>query len=540
MRLADVLDAIQKMADKPIKYSVEDYAIVFSWKAYEPIPLYVRTFKVDPNTFYQGLQGVGSYDFGESQNVGQNNSSGGFGGSSGGGGGSGGQSGQSQVGAIMARVSVAGGTTTGGRQGGGGQQGGGGAGGGGGLKFVTTTNNMEDVSRAAINYFSSLGVDLDPTRNPGKALFFNDRQGMLVVRATMQDLDIIEAAIQILNIVPPQVNIKSKFVEISQNDQKALGFDWYLGNMLMNNGTIGAQAGSAPSYTGAATPANPSGVFPGNPYAGTTIPASATDGQLTSGLRSVGSPLFTLSGILTDPQFRLVIKALQQRDGTELLAQPEVTTTSGRQAQMKAADVKSVITGFSFSQTQNAQGGGNGQTIVNPGATIVYPLPEQMELGPVLDVIPCVLSDGFTINLTLIPTLTEFVGYDNPNDVLTSGILNSSAQGFTLVPTVLPRFNVRQVVSTVNVWDGQTVVLGGLLSETVTTLKDQVPVLGDLPLVGRLFRNESKSTQKKNLLIFVTPRLIDPAGNWLHTEEEMPFAQTIPPQPPAAAGQERN
>src|ERR1035438_5016909 len=407
----------------------------------------------------------------------------------------------------MARVTVAGGTSSGGRQGGGGQQQGGQGGAGGGLNFITKTNNMEDVSRAAINYFAGLGVDLDPARNPGKALFFNDRQGMLIVRATMQDLDIVEAAIQILNIVPPQVNIKSKFVEIAQNDQKALGFDWFLGNVLMNNGAIGGQAGSAPSFGSPTTPANPTGL----PFPASAIPPSATDQQLTSGLRSVGSPLFTLTGILTDPQFRVVISALQQRDGSEILAQPEVTTTSGRQAQMKAADVKSVITGFSFSQTQNAQAGGNGQTIVNPGATIVFPLPEQMELGPVLDVIPCVLSDGFTINLTLIPTLTEFVGYDNPNEVLTSGILGNSAQGFTLVPTVLPRFNVRQVVSTVNVWDGQTVVLGGLLSETVSTIKDQVPMLGDLPLVGRLFRNESKSTQKKNLLIFVTPLLIDPA-----------------------------
>jgi general secretion pathway protein D len=133
------------------------------------------------------------------------------------------------------------------------------------------------------------------------------------------------------------------------------------------------------------------------------------------------------------------------------------------------------------------------------------------------------------------------VGYDNPNEVLNSGVLGNSAQGFVVVPTVLPRFTVRQVVSTVNVWDGQTVVLGGLLSETVTTLKDQVPVLGDLPLVGRLFRNESKTTAKKNLLVFVTPMLIDPAGNRLHTDDEMPFAQSgIPVQPPAAAGQEKN
>ena len=85
-------------------------------------------------------------------------------------------------------------------------------------------------------------------------------------------------------------------------------------------------------------------------------------------------------------------------------------------------------------------------------------------------------------------------------------------------------------------WDGQTVVLGGLLSENVTTIKDEVPVLGDLPLVGVLFRSESKTTSKKNLLIFVTPLLIDPAGNRLHSEDEMPFAQSgIPVQSPSAA-----
>src|SRR6266436_5472501 len=59
----------------------------------------------------------------------------------------------------------------------------------------------------------------------------------------------------------------------------------------------------------------------------------------------------------------------------------------------------------------------------NVGTAFVFPFPEQLELGPVLDVIPYVLSDGFTVNLTLIPTLTEFVGYDNPNAVLPPGTL---------------------------------------------------------------------------------------------------------------------
>lgn len=543
VRLADALDAIVRVADQPIKYSIEDYAVVFSLKPREatPEPLYIRTFKVDPNTFYQGLQGVGSYVFGESMNVGQNTGGGGFGGATGGGM-TGGQN-QNQIsGAIMARVRIAGGTVMGGRQGGGGM---GGTETAGGLNYLTRTNDMSEVSRAVINFFSSLGVDLDPSRNPGKALFFNDRQGVLIARATLQDLDMIEAAIQVLNTVPPQINIKSKIIEISQSDTKALGFDWFLGNMLMNGGKIGGQPGTAPSFTGQPTPANPLGVFPGNPYASppTTIAPTATDGLLTSGLRNPSTTLFTLTGILTDPQFRLVIKALQQRQGAELLAQPEVTTTSGRQAQMKAADVKSIITSYSFSQAQSTGvSTGTGTTVNQAQPTVVYPIPEQMELGPVLDVIPCVLSDGYTINLTLIPTLTEFVGYDNPNEVGASTAINQSlAGGLIMVPTVLPHFTVRQVVSTVNVWDGQTVVLGGLLSETVTTIKDQVPVLGDLPLVGRLFRSESKTSGKKNLLIFVTPTLIDPAGNRLHTDDEMPFAQTgFPAQPPVVAGAGKN
>jgi type II secretory pathway component GspD/PulD (secretin)/tetratricopeptide (TPR) repeat protein len=548
VRLADALDAIVKVAEKPIKYSIEDYAIIFSLKTTEldaqgrPVkPLFVRSFKVDPNTFYQGLQGVGAFVFGESQNVGQNTGS-----SLGGGGGSGSTGGQSQgtiAGAIISRVSSAPGGVTGGRSGAGGQQQGGQGGAGGGLSFITRTNNMEAVSVAARNYFETLGVDLDPLRNPGKALFFNDRLGMLLVRATMEELDIIEAAIDALNIVPPQVNIKAKFVQIEQDDTKALGFDWYLGNVLMNNNTIGAQAGTAPSMVGAPSTANPLGVFPGNPFAGTTIAPASTDQLLTSGLRNAGTPsIFTLTGILTDPQFRMVIHALENRSGAELLAQPEVTTQSGRQAQMKATDVRTIVTAFSFSQNTSSTttAGGLGTTVSPPTSTFVFPLPEQMELGPILDVIPCVLADGFTINLTLIPTDTEFQGYEDASSFNTQlpTTTGTFPGGLVVVPTVLPRFAVRQVASSVNVWDGQTVVLGGLLSEAVTTIKDKVPMLGDLPIAGALFRSESKITAKKNLLIFVTPVLIDPAGNRLHSEDEMPFAkESFPVQPPAAADQ---
>jgi general secretion pathway protein D len=89
------------------------------------------------------------------------------------------------------------------------------------------------------------------------------------------------------------------------------------------------------------------------------------------------------------------------------------------------------------------------------------------------------------------------------------------------------------MVTSCNVWDGQTVVLGGLLAEDVTKVKEKVPVIGDLPLVGRLFRSESSKTRKTNLLIFVTPTIIDPAGNRVHSVDSLPYdPNSIPPQPP--------
>ena len=169
------------------------------------------------------------------------------------------------------------------------------------------------------------------------------------------------------------------------------------------------------------------------------------------------------------------------------------------------------------------------QVINNPvQPSAITPNQQQVEVGPVLDVLPVVLADGYTINLTLIPSLTEFAGYGTPPVIPGVNVAN-----VVTVPTVLPNFTVRQVLTTVNIWDNQTVVLGGLISSQEVSTKDKVPVLGDLPLAGRLFQSQSKTTQKKNLMIFVTATIVDPAGNRVHSDDELPFAQSsIPPQEP--------
>src|SRR6185436_12569899 len=128
--------------------------------------------------------------------------------------------------------------------------------------------------------------------------------------------------------------------------------------------------------------------------------------------------------------------------------------------------------------------------VQTPGGvgSAIQPIAEPIELGPVLDVVPYISADGYTVQMTIIPTIKEFVGYDLETAKLFSAQAQSvgTAAASPLPQTTpLPIFRLRQVVTSAIVWDRQTVVLGGLISENVMKTKDKVPVLGDLPLAGR-------------------------------------------------------
>ena len=612
LRLADVLEIIVKVSEKPLKYSVEEWGIMIRQRLPEASQLHSRWWRVNPNTFMEGLESV----TGMSPAVASQGGGGQGGG--GGGGGGGGQQGQGGVFTIP-RVEVSGGGGMGGGMGGGGGGGGMGGGGGGmggsGISGVTRTNLTANIQVVVRQFFMACGLNFPMTMMPGmaggagggggmggmgggmggmgggmgmggmggmgggmggmggpgmgsvypagvapweqdqKALFFNDRTGILFVRATLSDLDIIEQAIQILNVAPPQVEIEARFAEINQTDSKALGFDWLLGNTLIGGGRLGLSGGSAPSYTGQPSAANPGsispvdgsqilpgGVFPGTSAAGLAAPG-ANDQLVTSGLRNTTADsgkipeVFSLTGILTDPQFRVVIRALEQRDGVDLLSAPKVTTLSGRQAHMEVSDVRTIAVGLN-----NQGGGGGGQggggggggglggggvgNNVNQAAiNLIIPGTVSQPFGPVLDVLPYVSSDDETIQMTILPTITEFVGYDDPGPFvpqilgLTSG--SSPISRTSVLP--LPRLRVRMVTTSAIVWDGQTVALGGLIAEDNVKSRDKVPVLGDLPVLGRLFRSENSRTVKKNLMIFVTATIVDAAGKRVHDPENMPF-----------------
>jgi general secretion pathway protein D len=331
-----------------------------------------------------------------------------------------------------------------------------------------------------------------------------------------------------------------------------LGFDWFWGNTLIGGGKIGTQGGTAPSFQGRSSAANPSGFFPGpsiptgdpfTPFIGGISP-SGSDTILTSGLSgNSGIPaVATITGILTDPQFRVVIRALEQRSGIDILSSPRVTTLSGRQTQISVLDLIRIVTDVDLDQQGSGGTSGNNNNNNSPGvigSTIEYTT-QTLPFGPVLDVLPSVSADGFSIQMTIIPTVTEFVGYDDPGQFVPQAQSVGGANvGIPITAQLpLPRFRLRQVTTSCNVWDGQTVLLGGLITDNVSKFKDKVPLLGDLPFLGRLFRSEGSSTSKRNLMIFVTPTIIDAAGNRVHTDEEMPFSRTsVPVQPTQADNQ---
>ena len=322
------------------------------------------------------------------------------------------------------------------------------------------------VPATARNFFSQLGIDLESPK--GNAVFYGDRLGLLFVKATESDLDTIEQFIQSLNYTPPQIHIKARFYEVPK------------GTMRPNEILHGFQNFS-PSNSAA-----------------------------------------HIIGILNATNAQSAFRSLQAHSTWEILAEPEATTLSGRQMQMRVTQVITVVTNMAFQDTFTNQDG-------TLGTNAIVPQNSEIETGPVLDVVPYVLSDGYTINLALIPSLTEFLGYDQPTNTTTAYTRTGEKIS---VPQVLPRFNVRQAVANLNLWDGQTAVICGLTSSSISVTKHQVPVLGDIPMLGRVFQSQSRNNIENEVLVFVTATIVDPAGNRVHSKEEIPFAKDgIPPQP---------
>jgi general secretion pathway protein D len=159
--------------------------------------------------------------------------------------------------------------------------------------------------------------------------------------------------------------------------------------------------------------------------------------------------------------------------------------------------------------------------------------------GVTLEVEPVVGADGTIIDLNLVPQVVEFEGFINYGSPINAVGVNTAAGISVSSPVLLtenvinqPIFSTRKVTTSVQVADGQTVVLGGLMREDVQKVEDKTPLVGDIPFVGRLFRSNIDQHVKRNLIIFVTARKVTPLGQ-APEEQEEELQQPVLPEIPA-------
>ena len=410
-------------------------------------------------------------------------------------------------------------------------------------------NDRQLVGRAdAKTMLQSMGVQfptiaLPDGRADAASATFWPHSGVLIVRNTQDNLDMVDALVDQANASQPkQVEIESKFVEINQNNLKELGFDWLLGPFSINGKVFGS-GGTAGNGT-AVNPANfpfvangvPIGQNPvtsGNRSGNVAISANALDALLagtTGGGSAVAPGIFGLAGVFTNPQFQVVIRALNQKKGIDLLSAPSVTTKSGQRA------IVEVIREFRYPRTYTPPQVPSIGTTTTTGSQVVPVVvtpttPQDWETrntGVTLEVEPVVGEDATTIDLNLVPQVVEFEGFINYGSPISAVGVNTIGGAIsTSVPVILtqnvinqPVFSTRKVTTSVSVYDGQTVVLGGLMREDVQKVEDKTPIIGDIPLIGRAFRTNVEQHNKMNLVIFVTARVVTPAGLAFNPEEE--------------------
>ena len=212
----------------------------------------------------------------------------------------------------------------------------------------------------------------------------------------------------------------------------------------------------------------------------------------------------TYQGIFTKPQFSAVLHALERKTNLKTLSSPKITTLNNQTATIEIADEFVYPTRYEPTLIkEDLNGDGKFDGVVNGiRETRFVNAPQGFEtrdIGILLSVTPSVGRDKDAVTLTLRPEVSE-----------------ATADAFQFSGEVkLPKFTTRNLNTNIVIKNGDTIMLGGLIKETRTHIKTKSPLLGDLPLFGGLFRKNSESTQRKNLLIFVTATILSRDGTML-------------------------
>jgi len=387
---------------------------------------------------------------------------------------------------------------------------------------TSSPSGGEEVEKLK-EFFQNAGVNFEI---PGTSLAFDGEQ--LIVTQTRRNLERMRAILRRYNEIK-QVEIEAKFLEVSQNDLEEVGFNWSVGEsarpILDDSGApVLDQFGNPMVDYERDFITNPRTlndafavdteqsaiILNDSVIAQNSAPTLATAIDLATNAGNV----FTATGwSVAGADVDLAIRALSRKTGSDLMSAPKVTVLSGKRANITVAQELRYPESYGDIESTVSNGGGGSLGTAGSGVAITAGTPQDFvtrNVGIEMAVTPNVESDD-TISLILEPRVTEFEGfveYGGPSVALTGGLTVTVPAGF-----YQPIFSTREVSTEVTVFDGATVVMGGLTRDEVLSVNDRVPVLGDIPGIGRLFRSEGETRQKRNLLIFVTANLISPGGS---------------------------
>ncbi|MGX9461396.1 type II secretion system secretin GspD [Shewanella sp. A14] len=292
----------------------------------------------------------------------------------------------------------------------------------------------------------------------------------LVISAEPDQLRTIESVINQLDIRRAQVLVEAIIVEIAEGDNVGFGVQWgseaggltQFNNIGPTIGEVGAGVWAAREEDGTSVKTIDGN---GNPVT-TTNPTS--DGDYTLIAQALGKVNGMAWGVTTG-NFAALIQAVSSDTNSNVLATPSITTLDNQEASFIVGDEVPIITGSTSSSNND-----------NPFQTV-----ERKEVGVKLKVVPQI-NEGSSVKLTI--------------EQEVSGVNGNTGVDIS--------FSTRRLTTTVMADSGQIVVLGGLINEEVQESIQKVPILGDIPFLGHLFKSSSSKKTKKNLMIFIKPTII--------------------------------
>ena len=383
----------------------------------------------------------------------------------------------------------------------------------------------------------------------GASAAYNSNTNMLIVRNTVANMQLIEAIVaDLAKNEPLIVTVRTTIVDIGQDQLDELDFDSMLGefnvgeNGILSGGTTGTGSpiadmiGGRPVTSGnrsgqlagttegldallkRESPPTSSGVLSNNGTGGGTADIRLPSTPDSSGTR--GSGIISLRGIIDNSAHEILMRGLSQKKGVDVMVRPEVVTRSGQNAIVQSVIEFPYPEDFEPPQIPNQVAGGGG--IVTPATPTNF---TSRNLGVTLEVLPQVGPDRKIIEVSVNPVVTDFEGFVNYGTPIV-GSSNTASINFvnqtvatqsvfgeiTANAILKPLFRTTRGNTSVRVVDGQTVVMGGLIKEIRKEIHDKIPILGDLPFVGRIFQGNGISVEKRAVIIFVNVELTDPAG----------------------------